>query len=343
MGLLSGIGRKLKDGSLFDGFSAAQAALAGDYQGMAAAHERGDARRINRAKLEMTQNERRTVYTWAKGAGYSEEEAQALANDPNAASALIQARDKPSEFATTGGSRYDPHKNSWIRAPGRDAEGNEYGLSTDPAQAQPVTRRGSKVIPMVPGGFAKAYDALGGQELGASEVRARSGVPPIAGPPASAPRLPAGATDTFRQGIIQQESGGRPGAMGQMTQYGRPMGSTQMLPATAKEMAQKLGLPWRPDLMAGTSPEAAQYQETLGRAYYEQGLQAEGGDPRRAAMYYHGGPDHRQWGPKTRRYADEVGRRTQQAMPPPQVGQIVDNHEYIGGDPNNPRSWRRAR
>ena len=78
-----------------------------------------------------------------------------------------------------------------------------------------------------------------------------------------------------------------------------------MLPATAKEMAQKLGVPWRPDLMRGSSDQAAQYQRALGQAYFAQGLEATG-NYRDALRYYHGGPDRRQWGPKTNAYANSV-------------------------------------
>jgi hypothetical protein len=79
-----------------------------------------------------------------------------------------------------------------------------------------------------------------------------------------------------------------------------------MLPKTAQAMAAKLNVPWRPELMTGTTPEAEQYQTTLGRAYFDEGMQKYGGDPRKALMYYHGGPDESLWGPKTNAYADAV-------------------------------------
>lgn len=78
-----------------------------------------------------------------------------------------------------------------------------------------------------------------------------------------------------------------------------------MLPATAREMAGKLGLPWRPDWLRGTSPEAAEYQKRLGRAYLDEGL-AKTGNMRDALRYYHGGPNRSLWGPKTNAYADAV-------------------------------------
>jgi soluble lytic murein transglycosylase-like protein len=64
----------------------------------------------------------------------------------------------------------------------------------------------------------------------------------------SAPAQPT--PDAVFDALIQQESGGRAGVMGQPTQYGRAVGMTQMLPATAQEMAGKLGLPWRPELLS---------------------------------------------------------------------------------------------
>jgi soluble lytic murein transglycosylase-like protein len=105
--------------------------------------------------------------------------------------------------------------------------------------------------------------------------------------------------------VIGVESGGRPGVLGPQTPYGRAQGLSQMLPATAQQMASKLGVPWRPDLMTGTSRDAAAYQRALGQAYLEEGIAATG-SVADGLKYYHGGPNRRMWGPKTRRYADTV-------------------------------------
>jgi hypothetical protein len=83
---------------------------------------------------------------------------------------------------------------------------------------------------------------------------------------------------------------------------------TQMLPDTAKEMAGKLGLPWRPDLLTDKSPLGASYQEQLGRAYFNEGLRKTG-NLRDAFRYYHGGPDRSLWGPKTNAYANALMSR----------------------------------
>lgn len=111
--------------------------------------------------------------------------------------------------------------------------------------------------------------------------------------------------DKLFSALVAQESGGRAGAVGPNTRYGNALGMTQMLPATAKEMAGKLGLPYREEWLRGKDAQSAQYQQMLGRAYFDQALAATG-NPRDALHYYHGGPDRAQWGPKTRRYADEV-------------------------------------
>lgn len=83
----------------------------------------------------------------------------------------------------------------------------------------------------------------------------------------------------------------------------------QVQDGTGKEMARKLGVPWRADLMRGTTDAAQKYQRMIGEAYLREGMERHGGNSRNALMYYHGGPDQRLWGPKTRRYADAVLRR----------------------------------
>lgn len=70
-------------------------------------------------------------------------------------------------------------------------------------------------------------------------------------------------------------------------------------------MAAKLGLPWKPELLTGTDETAADYQKRLSAAYYQEGLEKTG-NPRDALHYYHGGPNRKLWGPKTRAYADSV-------------------------------------
>jgi soluble lytic murein transglycosylase-like protein len=83
------------------------------------------------------------------------------------------------------------------------------------------------------------------------------------------------------------------------------LGSTQMLPETAQEMARKIGVPWQPNLLRNNSPEGLQYQRQLGEAYLREGLEKTG-NTMDALHYYHGGPNRKMWGPKTRAYAKSV-------------------------------------
>ena len=87
------------------------------------------------------------------------------------------------------------------------------------------------------------------------------------------------------------------------------IGSTQMLPETAESMARKIGVPWNPSLMRGDTPRSLAYQDRLGRAYFDEGLATNNGDPAAAAAYYFGGPDPKLHGPKTVQYVQQVMAR----------------------------------
>lgn len=117
---------------------------------------------------------------------------------------------------------------------------------------------------------------------------------------------PAGF-DGFKRAIIQQESGGR---------YGIPnaegsgaMGLGQIMPETARALSQRLGLPYRPDLLAGKGSQARAYQDRLTDAALQEAWNYGRGDPQTAAQYYFAGPDRKGWGPKTRRYGEDILRR----------------------------------
>ena len=139
--------------------------------------------------------------------------------------------------------------------------------------------------------------------------------------------------------LIHQESGGRAGVVGPQTAYGRAEGKTQMLPATAKATAKRIGVVWRPELMTDDSPEADEYQTRLGQAYLQEGLEATGNLPD-ALRYYHGGPDRKLWGPKTEAYAKSVlGHAGYQDAPrTPQPASLADMSDdelmaLAGGSP----------
>lgn len=147
--------------------------------------------------------------------------------------------------------------------------------------------------------------------------------------------LPQRAEDLFPS-LIQQESGGRAGVVGPNTRWGNAIGRTQMLPATAREVSQRLNLPYREDLLRGTSPEAIQYQDRLGLAYLQEGFERTG-NARDALMYYHGGPDRRLWGPKTNAYADNVLALTARGEGvQPQLGDAQFTSTPMGATPPPP-------
>lgn len=104
--------------------------------------------------------------------------------------------------------------------------------------------------------------------------------------------------------VTRQESGGN----GLAVSSKGAIGSTQMKPETAKAMATKLGIAYRPDLLYSNTPQGLQYQRQLGSAYLQEGYDKTG-NLRDALHYYHGGPDRQQWGPKTQAYANSVMSR----------------------------------
>ena len=115
--------------------------------------------------------------------------------------------------------------------------------------------------------------------------------------------------DQFKQAIIGQESGGRYGVAN--TEGSGAMGVGQIMPDTARALSARLGLPYRPDWLAGQSPAARDYQDRLTDAAVSEAWKAGGSgrDPRQSAHYYFAGPDRSGWGPKTRQYGDHIINR----------------------------------
>lgn len=133
--------------------------------------------------------------------------------------------------------------------------------------------------------------------------------PAVAPAPGQAVTAGGAAPDRIFQALLMQESGNRAGAVGQPTEWGRAYGAGQVLDSTARGVAKKLGIAWRPELMRATSKEGHAYQVKIARGYFDEAVDKSGGDIRRALMYYHGGPDTKKWGPKTRAYVDNVMAR----------------------------------
>lgn len=122
------------------------------------------------------------------------------------------------------------------------------------------------------------------------------------------------ASSTFQPSVSNlwphlnaRESSSNYAAVGPDTRYGKAYGGNQLQVGTARDMAAKLKLPWRPDLLTDTSATGRAYQDALGQAYLQQGFDVTG-NWRDALRYYHGGPDRRLWGPKTNKYADSILR-----------------------------------
>jgi hypothetical protein len=106
----------------------------------------------------------------------------------------------------------------------------------------------------------------------------------------------------FKSAVVQTESHGDYTALSPKG----ALGAYQVMPATAKTLAGRLGLPWNPELMRSNTPEGRQYQDAIGNAAAQEAWQAGGGDPARAAAYYHGGSDTSKWKEKTQAYARNV-------------------------------------
>lgn len=138
--------------------------------------------------------------------------------------------------------------------------------------------------------------------------QAPQAAPQGAAPMAGAPQGQDGF-EAFVDALTQVESGGRVGVPGPPTQYGTANGLMQVLDTTGEAVAKQLGVPWRPDLMRDKSPEGAAYQKMIGTAYAKEAWDAAGGDPKVAAMYYHGGPNRAIWGPKTQAHGEKVVAR----------------------------------
>lgn len=161
----------------------------------------------------------------------------------------------------------------------------------------------------------------GGQWVAVPSLPSQSGTPSPVGKitplddPAPADAPPAGGTGeyypgtnagygAFKGAIIGQESGGRYGVPN--SEGSGAMGVGQVMPGTARVLAGRLGVPYRPDLMGGTDRNARGYQDKITDTAVQEAWQAGGGDPAKAAMYYFGGSNRSRWGPKTRRYSSNI-------------------------------------
>lgn len=123
---------------------------------------------------------------------------------------------------------------------------------------------------------------------------------------------PGGDVDAarLRRALLMQESGGDYGVTN--AEGSGAMGAYQFMPPTARALAKRLGMEYRPDLMTGDkgrSKEGRAYQERLMDAQMEDILAYSGGDIGKAGAYHFAGPNTKGHGAKTRKYERDILRR----------------------------------
>ena len=115
--------------------------------------------------------------------------------------------------------------------------------------------------------------------------------------------------DRLRRAFLMQESSGDYGALNEGS---GALGGYQFMPDTARALAKRLGVAYRPELMTGAggrSAEGKAYQERLMDAQMKDILAFAGDDVGRAGTYHFAGPNEEGWGPKTRQYQQDIIRR----------------------------------
>ena len=116
--------------------------------------------------------------------------------------------------------------------------------------------------------------------------------------------------ERLRKAIISKESGGDYGVMN--AEGSGAMGAYQFMPPTARALATRLGLPYRPELLQGAkgrSKEGRAYQDALGTAQLQDAIKFGGGDIGKAGAFHFAGPNKSGYGPKTREYEQDILRR----------------------------------
>lgn len=115
--------------------------------------------------------------------------------------------------------------------------------------------------------------------------------------------------ERLRRALLMQESSGDYGAVNEGS---GAMGAYQFMEPTARALAKRLGMEYRPELMKGTggrSKAGREYQERLMDAQMKDILAFADGDVGRAGIYHFAGPNEASWGPKTREYKQDILQR----------------------------------
>ena len=174
-----------------------------------------------------------------------------------------------------------------------------YGVATyNPAKAQYDATHPTPARPVAP---APA------RPVAPAPARPAAPAPTPAPAPAPAPTIamPSAPTpyDAWAAATVQQES------YGDYTAHNKSgaMGKYQLMPPTATALAARAGVPYRPDLLTSDTPEARQYQDTLGSMAQQEAWQYSKGDPAKASAYYYAGPTAKLQGQTdTQKYVGDV-------------------------------------
>jgi hypothetical protein len=114
----------------------------------------------------------------------------------------------------------------------------------------------------------------------------------------------------LRRALRAQESSGDYGILN--AEGSGAMGAYQFMPATARALAKRLGIAYRPELMQGAggrSKEGMAYQERLMDEQMKDIMRFSKGDPKLAAAYHFAGPNRAGWKEDTTKYQSDILRR----------------------------------
>jgi hypothetical protein len=194
--------------------------------------------------------------------------------------------EKYGTYATSGtgtflGSAGDPTGGGAVLTPAKDG-----GSMFDPTPIE--YQRPDDVLPTVDSEAAFAPEPIPGGAVAPKPITGET-IPQVAEAPVSRARSTEESPyDAVWRRVIKQESGGK-----QFDREGRPLtssagaiGIAQVMPRTAPEAARLAGVEFDPVRYRND----AQYNEMIGRAYFDKQIKDFGGDVEKAAAAYNAGP-----------------------------------------------------
>jgi hypothetical protein len=141
--------------------------------------------------------------------------------------------------------------------------------------------------------------------------------------------------DALRRALRAQESSGDYGVLNR--EGSGAMGAYQFMPATARALAKRLGVEYRPDLMQGAkgrSKEGIAYQERLMDEQMKDILRFSKGDPKLAAAYHFAGPNRAGWQDKTAKYQSDILSRMGSEAPAAGLGATAPAADFEAQAPD---------